>query len=279
MAELVSRCSVAGDGRVGARTVDGLGGPQGGRTQLIAPRARRDRLASNPGRARSRSTSFRASSQRLTASGRSCRFWHRSKAGRSDGGAALGRNGRLRGRRGHARMARRRPADREQRCRGPAAPGMIVLHEPRCRGAAMVACMLAILAVGGCGAGHRQSDRQLISQTPRSYSPRPGCWRQGDGVRAAQRWWPEAAERARRQGGQGPGHQPAVVRRRGGPCPRGRRLAARERAEERPDRARPGSWRPSHGRGNDGTQSAPQRVSLQKAGASWSIAGVPALAG
>lgn len=205
MAELVGRCTVAGDGRVGAGTVDGLGGPTG-RPHAAdrPPRAGRDRLASNPGRARSRSTSFRASSQRLTASGRCGPFWHRSKAGRSDRGAALGRNGR------HGRVHACDPGGRRVRCRSSA-----------------------------IRSATDQSDAALIP-------PRPGCWRQGDGVRAAQRRWPEAADRARRQGGQGPGHQPAVVRRRGGPCPRGRRLAARERAEERPDRARPGSWRPGH---------------------------------
>jgi hypothetical protein len=143
----------------------------------------------------------------------------------------------------------------------------------------MVACMLAILAVGGCGAGHRQSDRQLISQTPRSYlraqaagdretacvllsaggqrqlnalvvkvakglvTSRPSCVDAAGLVRAVAGSQPVSALRSARI-------ERVPVR------------GARATAEVM-----------------DGTQFAPQRVSLQKAGASWSIAGVPALAG
>jgi hypothetical protein len=142
-----------------------------------------------------------------------------------------------------------------------------------------MACTLAAVIVGGCGGGHRPSDRQLITQALHSYLRAQAA---GDGQAACAL----LTEGVQRQlialvvkAGKGlittqPTCADAVglVR-----AVAGAQLLAALGS------ARIQSVQVSGARATanvvDGSQFQPQQVALEKAGASWKIAGVPGLIG
>lgn len=58
---------------------------------------------------------------------------------------------------------------------------MIAFDEVRRRGANVVACILAAVAVGGCGGSDKPSDQQLVTEVMHSYL---GAQAAGDGQAA-----------------------------------------------------------------------------------------------
>ena len=145
----------------------------------------------------------------------------------------------------------------------------------RCE-ANVLACVLAAVTIGGCGAGHRQSDQQLITQTLHSYLRAQTA---GDG---------QTACKLLTAGGQSQ-LIALVVKQANG------LLTTRPSCEDAVGLVRAvagpqflsalSSARIAHvqARGTrataevvDGTQFASQQVSLRKTDSSWRIAGVPA---
>ena len=156
---------------------------------------------------------------------------------------------------------------------------MTFFHGPSRRSGAVVACAFAAVAVGGCGGGHKQSDRQLITQTLRSYLRAQAT---GDGYAACALLTAGGRQQLIAvvvKAGKGlittrPTCEDAVGLIRavaGAQLLKALGSARIERVHV--DGARATATIA------DGNEFSPQQVALEKAGTTWKIAGVPGLGG
>ncbi len=142
----------------------------------------------------------------------------------------------------------------------------------------VLACVLVVAAAGGCGGSHKVSDRQQITQTLQSYLRAQAA---GDGITActlltsgAQQQLITLVVKAANGAITAPSCEEAVglVRGAAGAQLMAALAGARiEAVEVRGGRAT--------ARVVDGTQFPPQQVTLEKAGTTWKISGVPSLGG